>query len=85
MPIVLDGYKIKKPFVRTISTVDSDKEWLEVVIHEGRKRQVRRMCAAAGLTVLRLIRTGEGNLRLGELPVGKWRNLTEEEIESLSQ
>ena len=85
MPIVLDGYKIKKPSVRMISTVDSDKVWLEIVIHEGRNRQVRRMCAAAGLTVLRLIRTGEGNLLLGDLPEGKWRNLTEEEIRLLNQ
>jgi len=54
--------------------------WLALTIHEGRKRQVRRMLAAVGHPVLQLIRTGVGSLRLGNLPVGAWRYLAEEEV-----
>ncbi len=52
---------------------------LTVVIHQGKNRQVRRMCAAAGLTVKRLRRVREGELRLEGLKPGKWRLLTAEE------
>ena len=51
-----------------------------MTIHEGRNRQVRRMCALAGLEVARLKRVSEGALHLGRLPSGKWRYLTPEEI-----
>ena len=54
-----------------------------VTIHEGKNRQVRRMCAACGLTVKRLRRVREGALELGDLPVGKWRCLTAEEVRAL--
>lgn len=83
-PIVLDGYRIAPPEVRLLRRA-GDKAWIQVVIHEGRNRQVRRMCQAAGLTVLRLKRTREGDLRLGDLPLGKWRSLTEAEIENLKK
>jgi 23S rRNA pseudouridine2605 synthase len=81
-PITLDGYRIRKPDVRLMGAKE-DKALLEITIHEGRNRQVRRMCEAAGMHVTRLKRVGEGNLRLGELPLGKWRYLTEEEIRLL--
>ena len=55
----------------------------EITIHEGRNRQIRRMCEAAELRVVRLRRIAEGSLRLGTLPSGKWRPLTKEEIEQL--
>lgn len=58
--------------------------WLSLTIHEGRKRQVRRMLAAVGYPVLQLIRVGVGPLTLGNLPVGKWRYLTDEEVRSFS-
>ena len=54
------------------------------VVEEEAIEQIRRMCEAAGLRVLRLRRTQEGTLRLGMLPSGKWRELTKEEIESLN-
>ncbi len=54
--------------------------WLSLTIHEGHKRQVRRMLAAAGYPVLELMRVGIGSLELGDLPVGQWRNLTEDEV-----
>jgi 23S rRNA pseudouridine2605 synthase len=58
--------------------------WLELAIHEGRKRQIRRMLAAIGHTVSQLERAGIGTLTLGDLPVGKWRYLTEDEVQVLS-
>lgn len=54
---------------------------LDVTIHEGRNRQVRRMCDRAGLEVHRLVRVAEGELRLGSLQSGRWRRLTREEID----
>jgi 23S rRNA pseudouridine2605 synthase len=77
-PILLDGYRIKPPRV-----FPEAPGRLRITIHEGRNRQVRRMCDAAGMHVTRLIRIGEGKLRLGDLPRGKWRHLTEEEIRNL--
>lgn len=59
------------------------KNTLTVVIHQGKNRQVRRMCAAAGLRVDRLLRVREGSLTLGDLRPGRWRLLTAEERESL--
>lgn len=60
------------------------EKWvLSVTIHQGLNRQVRRMCALAGLRVERLVRVREGGLTLGGLPRGKWRFLTEEEREEL--
>lgn len=57
--------------------------WLELTIHEGRKRQIRRMLAAIGHTVSQLERAGIGTLTLGNLHVGKWRYLTGEEVREL--
>ena len=56
---------------------------LSVTIHEGKNRQIRRMCAACGLTVQRLQRVREHTLELGDLPVGTWRPLTEAELAAL--
>ena len=82
--IVLDSYHIRPPKVRLLEST-GQKARLEVVIHEGRNRQVRRMCQAAGMEVLRLKRTREGSLTLGDLPAGKWRSLTQAEIEKLKK
>jgi 23S rRNA pseudouridine2605 synthase len=57
--------------------------WLRMVLHEGRKRQIRRMCAAVGHPVQRLIRVRLGPLRLGTLKPGQWRPLTKRELEVL--
>ena len=57
--------------------------WLRIVLHEGKKRHIRRMCAALGHPVRRLIRIRIGRLKLGDLPVGKWRYLTEGEVKRL--
>lgn len=81
-PICLDGYTIRPPKVQLIGA-QGQKARFRITIHEGRNRQVRRMCEAAGMTVTRLKRIQEGTLRLGDLPLGKWRFLTEDEKESL--
>jgi 23S rRNA pseudouridine2605 synthase len=57
--------------------------WLRIILHEGKKRHIRRMCAALGHPVRRLIRIRIGSLELGDLPVGKWRYLTQEEVRRL--
>lgn len=82
LPVVLDGYQIKPPVV-ALEVVKGNKASILVTIHEGRNRQVRRMCAMAGLSVMRLERIREGELLLGDLPKGKWRFLTNDEVESL--
>lgn len=81
-PIELDGYRIRKPDVKCQKKA-GDKALLEITIHEGRNRQIRRMCAVAGMEVQRLKRIGEGSLLLGNLPLGKWRYLTKEEVKAL--
>ena len=77
--IVLDGKKTL-PCDVFVAERKPDRTVLIFIIHEGRNRQVRRMCAIAGMPVVRLIRVQEGNLSLGELPCGKWRYLTAAEI-----
>lgn len=82
--IELDGRQIAPPQVELLRS-SVKKTTYQITIHEGRNRQIRRMCEAAGLTVLRLCRVREGSLSLGDLPVGKWRYLTKEEYEQLYQ
>ena len=84
-PMTLDGYRIRTPQVQLISKEEGDRAVLQITIHEGRNRQVRRMCAIAGMQVLRLRRIQEGGLKLGNLPIGSWRYLTEEEVDLLKK
>lgn len=81
-PIILDGYRIRPPKVVLLSA-NGEKAMLRVTIHEGRNRQIRRMCEAAGMRCTRLRRIQEGSLRLGNLPCGAWRYLTAEEVSKL--
>ena len=83
-PIELDGYRIRKPDVRLLWEQGSQAKF-RVTIHEGRNRQIRRMCEEAGMTVTRLRRISEGTLKLGDLPLGKWRYLTDQEVETLKK
>ena len=85
LPITLDGYRIYAPKVTVLHSLNNRELVTEllITIHEGRNRQVRRMCAAAGMTVLRLTRVAEGPVELGSLPVGQWRYLSAEEVASL--
>ena len=81
-PITLDGVPLRPARVELLGR-EKGESVLSVTIHEGKNRQVRRMCALAGLKVRRLRRVREGALRLGDLPVGRWRLLTEEERHQL--
>ncbi len=58
---------------------------LKLTLHEGRNRQVRRMCEAIGHPVVRLVRTRIGPLVDGSLPPGSWRDLTRDEVRSLER
>jgi 23S rRNA pseudouridine2605 synthase len=71
--------------VKSARCVRSGKRraWLEIVLDEGRNRQIRRTLAALDVSVLRLVRVAVGPLSLGKLPKRRWRMLTEQEIESL--
>ena len=79
----LDGEPIS-PAQVTVLFRSGERARLSVVIHEGKNRQIRRMCAQCGLTVRRLRRVQEHTLSLGSLPPGKWRYLTQEELDALS-
>ena len=81
--IVLDG---KKTLPCDVHVIDRkpDRTVLIFVIHEGRNRQIRRMCEAVGLEVLRLKRTEIAGVKLGMLPQGKWRPLNEKEMRHLT-
>lgn len=83
-PIELDGYTIRPPKVRLLSA-EGGKAHLLITIHEGRNRQIRRMCEAAGMHVTRLRRISEGELTLGDLKKGAWRYLTDEEVAELKK
>lgn len=83
-PIELDGYRIRPPKVVVLQH-EGDRAKMRITIHEGRNRQVRRMCQAAGMHVTRLRRIREGQLKLGDLPLGKWRHLTPREILDLKK
>lgn len=75
----LDGEPIRRAQVRVLSK-GKDTAVLSITIHEGKNRQIRRMCASCGLFVKRLQRVREHTLTLGDLPSGKWRDLTEQEV-----
>ena len=80
--LIIDDYKIK-PVDVVVSESDESGTVLKMTLHEGRNRQIRKMCEQAGLTVKRLSRISIGNLKLDGLPVGKWRYLDEKEVEYL--
>lgn len=84
-PMSLDGYKLAVPDVKLCrrNPAALSKAELLITIHEGRNRQVRRMCEIAGMQVQRLIRVQEGSLKLGDLAKGSWRFLTDQEVKDL--
>jgi len=72
-----------RPAVVTLLRQSGKYTHLELTITEGRNRQVRRMVEAVGSKVLKLVRTAIGPIRIGDLPIGKWRLLTKEELRTL--
>lgn len=83
-PMDIDGYRIKPAIVKTIKTLPNGDILLSVTIHEGRNRQIRKMCRQCSLKVIRLKRVAEGELALDKrLKPGQWRALTEGELDKL--
>jgi len=80
--IVSEGERLRAESVAQLRT-SSDASELELIICEGKKRQIRRMMAAVGHPVQRLVRVAIGNLTLGNLKLGQWRYLTNEEVHQL--
>ncbi len=80
--IEIDGRMTVPAKVRLLSE-QNGTAMMEFTLYEGRNRQIRRLCEAAGVTVTRLKRIKEGELSLGDLPVKKWRRLREDEIKEL--
>lgn len=81
--VVDRGERLSAESVRVVGG-GKKNSWLEVVLREGRNRQIRRMLAASGHDVLRLMRVAIGDIGLGDLPKGAWRRLTESEIHGLA-
>lgn len=80
--VTVDGERLAVRSARALRSGDKNA-WLEIVLDEGRNRQIRRLLEAFDVSVLRLVRVAIGRLTLGELPKGRWRMLTEKEVESL--
>ena len=80
--IELDGKPTAPATFERLET-HPDGDWVRVVLHEGRNRQIRRMVEAVGLDVVRLVRVRVGSLELGDLPPGRWRRLSAAEVAAL--
>ena len=80
--IELDGEKLLPAKCRLLAKTESGYI-MTIAIRQGKNRQIRRMCAKCGYTVNSLKRVSEGDVKLGELPSGRWRYLTEKEIRYL--
>ena len=79
-----DGTVSRPAQVRALGTAQSGTSWLEIVLTEGKNRQVRRMCANVGHDVLELVRVAVGALELGDLAPGRWRRLGAAELARLT-
>ena len=82
-PMKIDGYEIQPATVKLLRLLAPGKMVLRITIHEGRNRQIRKMCEAVGLEVKRLKRIAIGPLKLGMLQPGEWRELTKAELAAL--
>lgn len=80
--IELDGKLTAPADVRVLSK-EEGRVVLEIILYEGRNREIRRMCEAIGLEIARLKRTAIGSIKLGMLQQGEWRDLTEQEVDKL--
>ena len=80
---IRDGRELLKARRARIDSANNTRSVLEIELTEGKNREVRRLLAGCGFTVERLVRTAIGPLKLGDLPAGKWRTLTDVEIKSL--
>lgn len=81
--VVIDGRKTSPCEVRVISRSD-ERANVEMVLHEGRNREIRKMCGLFDIEVTRLKRIAVGSVKLGKLKRGMWRDLTADEVKKLS-
>lgn len=81
--VLAEGEVLRAKSIEVLRAGDRNA-WLEIVLDEGRNRQIRRLLAAFELEVLRLVRVAIGPLKLGELAKGTWRALSSEEVAALS-
>lgn len=81
--VVLDDGVKTQPCVIHVVTDEPECTVMEITLYEGRNRQIRRMCAAVGLEVVRLKRSAEGPVKLGMLQPGEWRELKRSEVNAL--
>lgn len=82
--LMIDGKQTLPADVRVINK-ETDKTTLDIILYEGKNRQIRRLCEEAGLETARLKRLSIGQLKLGNLKVGEYRHLTHEEISLLKR
>lgn len=82
-PIIIDG-KETMPLNVTVIAATDNNTILRFELFEGRNRQIRRICESAGVKISQLSRVAIGKLKIGALPIGKWRYLTDSEIEYLN-
>lgn len=80
--VEIDG-RMTAPCEVNVIVEEEGRAVLEIVLHEGRNRQIRKMCETVGIEVARLKRISEGSLKLGMLPQGKWRELNDNEVRKL--
>lgn len=81
-PMNIDGYDLL-PVEAEITDPGETSTVIQMTLREGRNRQIRKMCEKVGLNVLRLKRVAIGKVELGDLPAGKWRELTPKEVDYL--
>lgn len=82
--IEIENYKTAIAKVKRIQyNIEKKQTRLSIVIHEGKNRQVRKMCEAIGKKVIALHRTKIGNIEVKDIPLGKWRYLTESEVKEI--
>lgn len=80
--VLEDGYRTRPADVRVTAT-HGKGAWMQVILREGRKRQIREMGRLTGLPVVRIIRTRTGTLKIGNLKPGQWRHLSQQELQEL--
>lgn len=80
--VVIDGRRTMPASVQVLGE-ETDRTVFQITIHEGRNRQIRKMCEAVGLETIRLKRISIGSVKLGSLPVGQYRELKKEEVAAL--
>ena len=83
-PMIIDDYEIL-PVACDIDTRKDNYTVIRMELYEGRNRQIRKMCEQTELEITKLQRVAIGNIKLGDIPPGNWRNLTKSQVEYLKK